>query len=387
MVVYNLSIYNLDRQGDRVPRITAVEVVAAAPPSTEVRFTDALPAVHTTVTYVVLTDDTGAVGVGAVESDTFGGPDLGPLEALRPVAPSLLGLDPLRPAAVAALVASRLSSASRRVPAAAVEVACWDLLGRHAGLPLHRLLGGAREAVPAYASLPFEADLESLLALVGSAVAAGYPATKLHVSGDPATDVAAVAAVRGAFPDLGLIVDAESVYTHRGADRVGRALDHLDVLWFEAPLSDRDIAGNRRLTRSLRTPVVAAGGLIDDPRELASVLVSAPWSAVRTQTMEGGVGHVVQVAAVARAFGLDVELCSYGTTLTQVIDLQLILGLGLGQFYEQPFPTEPWAFGTTSPVDVRDGAVRAPTAPGLGVELDRSAILDASLARFGAADE
>ena len=124
---------------------------------------------------MVLTDDTGAVGVGAVESDTFGGHDLGPLEALRPVAPALIGHDPLRPAAVASLVASRLSSASRRVPGAAVEVACWDLLGRHSGLPLHRLLGGARDEVPAYASLPFEPDLEALLVARGLGGRRGLP--------------------------------------------------------------------------------------------------------------------------------------------------------------------------------------------------------------------
>ena len=366
--------------------ITAVEVVAAGPPMTEVQFTDALPAVRTTVTFVILTDDSGAVGVGAVESDTFGGHDLGPLEALRPVAPMLIGQDPLRPTAVAALVAARLSSASRRVPGAAVEVACWDLVGRHAGLPLHRLLGGARDEVPAYASLPFEADLEALLSLVGSAVAAGYPAAKLHVSGDPARDVSVVAEVRTAFPDLGLIVDAESVYDRAGAARVGRGLDDLDILWFEAPLSDRNIPGQRQLTRAVSTPIVPAGGLIDDPRELASVLRSDPWSAVRTQTMEGGVGHVQDMAAVARAFGLDVELCSYGTTLTQVTDLHLILGLGLGHYYEQPFPTEPWEFGTTTPVDVRDGVARAPQGPGLGMELDRATIDNATLARVSTGD-
>jgi L-alanine-DL-glutamate epimerase-like enolase superfamily enzyme len=66
-----------------------------------------------------------------------------------------------------------------------------------------------------------------------------------------------------------------------------------------------------------------------------------------------------------------------------VIDLQLILGLGVGSFYEQPFPTEPWEFGATAPVVVEDGRVRAPTEPGLGITLDRDAVDDATLARFG----
>lgn len=70
------------------------------------------------------------------------------------MAPELLGRDPVQPSATAALVASRLSSASRGVPGVAVEVACWDLMGRRAGLPLWQLFGGTRDAVPAYASLP-----------------------------------------------------------------------------------------------------------------------------------------------------------------------------------------------------------------------------------------
>ena len=93
-------------------------------------------------------------------------------------------------------------------------------------------------------------------------------------------------------------------------------------------------------------------------------------------------GHVRELAALARAHGLDVELCSYGTSLTQAIDLHLILGLGLGSYYEQPFPTGPWAFGTTTPVAVHQGVARAPAGPGLGMELDLAAIDAATVGRF-----
>ena len=362
--------------------ITSVEVIAAGPRMPAVRFTDALPAVHTTVTFVLITTEDDRLGVGAVESDSFGSFDLGPLEALRSVVPALVGCDGLQPSAIAALAASRLPSASRHVPVSAIEVASWDLMGRHAGLPLHRLLGGARDEVAAYASLPFESDPETLLALLAEVEASGYRAAKLHLSGDPVTDVDAVTRARAAFPGLELIVDAESVYDLRGATLVGRALDDLDIRWFEAPLPDRDLDGYRSLRRSILTPVVPAGGLIDDPRELARALAVHPWSAVRTQTLEGGVGHVQEAAALARAFDLDVELCSYGTTVIQAIDLHLILGLGIGSFYEQPYPVEPWAFGTTTPIVVEDGIVRAPEGDGLGMELDRDAIDDATVGRF-----
>jgi len=346
------------------------------------QFTDALPAVHTTVTYVILTDEAGKVGVGAVESDTFGDFDLAPLEALRTVAPALIGQDPLRPSVVAALAAERVSSASRKVPCAAVEVACWDLVGRHADLPLWRLLGGARDEVAAYASLPFERDLSVLLGLVEEVRAAGYPAVKLHVSGDARRDAAQVTEVGRAFTGLSLIVDAESVYDRHGAAIVGRALEDLDVAWFEAPLPDRDVAGYAGLARSLDTPVVPAGGLVDDPREVAAMLRSQPWAAVRTQTMEGGIAHVRDLAALARAHSIDLQLCSYGTTVTQAIDLHVILGLGIGEYYEQAYPVEPWEFGTTSPIRVEKGRVRAPEGPGLGIALDLDAIDRATIERI-----
>src|SRR3954452_16774409 len=127
--------------------ITSVEVVAAGPRMPAGRVTDALPAVHTTVTFVLVTTEDDRVGVGAIESDSFGSFDLGPLEALRSVVPALLGHDGVQPSAMATLAASRLPSASRDVPVSAIEVASWDLMGRHAGLPLYRLLGGARDEV------------------------------------------------------------------------------------------------------------------------------------------------------------------------------------------------------------------------------------------------
>ncbi|HET8662692.1 MAG TPA: enolase C-terminal domain-like protein [Nocardioides sp.] len=364
-----------------MPAIAGVEVIAAGPPDAVMSFTDALPPVHTTVTFVVITDDAGEVGVGAVESDSFGAFDLGPLEALRTMGPGLVGEDPYQPSAIAALARSRLPSSSRAVPCAAIEVACWDLLAQREGAPLWRVLGGARDEVPAYASLPFHREPAALHRILEQVVATGYGAAKLHVSGDPIIDVETVTGVREDFPTLELIVDAESVYDRRGAQLVGWALDELAIRWFEAPLPDRDLDGYQKLRQSIATPVVPAGGLVDDPREIERALRVKAWSAVRTQTMEGGVEHVRDLAALARRAGLDVELCSFGTSLTQAIDLHLILGLGLGSFFEQPYPVEPWAFGTRTPVVVENGTARAPDGPGLGLELDRDAIDDATLSR------
>ena len=362
--------------------IVSVDVIATGPSMPDVRYTAALPSVFTTVTFVVITDESGHVGVAALESDSFGRFDLGPMEALRAMAPDLVGLNALAPSAVARLAASRLPTTSRRAPCAAIEVACWDLVAREADLSLYLLMGGARDEVPAYASLAYESDVQALLSVAGAAVAAGYRAAKIHVSGNPHEDVAHVGEVRRTFPELELMVDAEGAYDRRGAALVGRALDELEIRWLEAPLPDRDLDGYRSLSRSLHTPIIPAGGFITELSELRTALGAQPWSAVRTQTLEGGISHVRDLAALARAFGLDLELISYGTTVTQATDLHLILGLGVGSYFEHPFPIEPWEFGTSTPITVDAGKVRAPAGAGLGMELDMNAIDDATLTRF-----
>lgn len=362
--------------------ITTVTVFAAEPPRSSVRFTELLPAVRTTVTIVEIRDEAGAVGVGAIESDSFGAPDLGPLESLRSVAPALLGRDSGRPAAIGELVRSLVPSASRSVPCAALEIASWDLLARGAGLPLYQILGGARDEVPAYASLPFERDRSAQFELVDRAREAGFRAMKLHVSGDAAADAARVEDARSTYPDMDIMVDAEGAYDRRSAAAVGGVLNGLDIRWFEAPLPDRDVDGYRALTRMLEVPVIPAGGVIDDLREYAQILRRAPWSAVRSQSMEGGIRYIVELAGLARAFGLDLELTSYGTSLIQATDLHLMLGLGIGHYYEQPFPMEPWNFGTTAPVPLDRGVAHAPDGPGLGMELDRDAIAAAQVGTF-----
>ena len=213
-----------------MPAITRVEVIATGPPMPDVQFTDALPAVFTTVTYVVVTDDTGAVGVGAVESDTFGG--------LRPgaaggLASDCAGPDRARPARAAAVAALVVASGVVGVAQGAVRRRSRSRAGtcpaRHAGLPLHQLLGGARDEVAGVRVTAVRARPRG--AARPSSDRSSPPATRPRNCTSrviPAATSARWREVRAAFPGLGLIVDAESVYDRAGDSgraRPGRASD------------------------------------------------------------------------------------------------------------------------------------------------------------------
>ena len=114
-----------------------------------------------------------------------------------------------------------------------VEIALWDLAGRYAGLPLHRLLGGStRRSLPAYASLINYPDPEQLGEAVAKAKAEGFKSFKIHQ-----TELAAVAATREAVGHgADLMVDVNSPWSPRRAAKMAEAMADYDLTWLEEPI-------------------------------------------------------------------------------------------------------------------------------------------------------
>ena len=111
-----------------------------------------------------------------------------------------------------------------------IDIALWDLAGKVAGQPLHRLLGGAvRQAVEVYASLVGYGDAATVAERAGEAVAAGYRQVKLHER-----ELGHVEAVRAAAgPDVGLMLDVNCAWTVEQALRMAGRLRALDLRWIE----------------------------------------------------------------------------------------------------------------------------------------------------------
>ena len=162
------------------------------------------------------------------------------------------------------------------------------------------------------------------------------------------------------------------------------ALGDLGVRWFEAPLPDLDLEGYRRLMRLGGVAIVPAGDAIWDERLMKEILRDPPWSAMRFDvTFAGGITSAIRLFDVAEAFGMDVEVTSYGQTLVQSANLHVMLAFGRTSFFERAVPSEEFAFGVTTPIAMdAAGTVGALDAPGLGVALDDDAIASAVLASF-----
>ena len=365
--------------------VVRVEVMAVGPSMPPVQYTGTAPPGLDTMTLVVLTDEDGTVGMASYDADSYDHHDLASMEGLRAPARAVLGRDPLDRLRIGAEIAAlRPTPFTAPGPVSAIETALWDLAAKSANQPLFQYLGGARDAIPGYASLPVSDTVEACLEMVGEAQAAGFGCVKLHVSGDPRTDAVLAERVRAAFSDLEVMWDAEGVYDGQGAAYVAAALDAIGARWFEAPLPDQDLAGYRDLRRRFGVPLIPAGDFFWDLRVLGEVLRDPPWDAIRSEASAGGgIGYLIRLAGLAESFGLQTELATYGFGFTQAANLHAMLGLGSGSYFEQPFPAEPWTFGLTDPHPFGYGAeYHAPDAPGLGVPIDLALIEPAVVARF-----
>ena len=340
---------------------------------TTLRWTESAPVCSLTTTILRVTDKDGAEGIAGYDSYTPAPSDRSVLETLSSLSPALLGRDTGAREALAhdLRVAVVFPQASAHV--AMMDTALWDLEARRAGVPLSHLLGTVRrERIPAYASLTTMPTEDDYLATVAQACEDGLGAVKVHAWGEPVRDIQLLERLRAEHPDLTLMHDAEGVYDRDGALRVGHALEDLGARWFEAPLPDFDLDGYRGLVHRLDVPVLPAGYAMWDPLQFAEALRDPPWSAVRAElTCTLGITALCDIARLAQAFELDLEPVSYGHTLLQAANLQVMLAFDNIRFFELPYPVEPWEYGVVEPIRPGpDGTVALPSGPGLGVELD-----------------
>ncbi|MBX3443728.1 MAG: o-succinylbenzoate synthase [Planctomyces sp.] len=133
-----------------------------------------------------------------------------------------------------------------------LDSAWWNLEVQRQGVPLHRLLGAARDMAPVGADLGVADSLDELLDDVDAAVRDGFPRLKLKFR--PGWDLPIVRAVRERHPGLTLHIDCNGGYSLRDIDLFQR-LDEFQLAMIEQPLAWDDLLEHAELGRSIRTPI------------------------------------------------------------------------------------------------------------------------------------
>ncbi len=332
---------------------------------------------------VRLTTRGGVEGTAGVLSGDLGEDRNLFAKSFRPVIGRLIGRSVLQREALAAdMLAAR--TAPIPDPESLIEIAMWDAFARDADLPLYRLLGGARERIPAYASSPVFETVEEYLDYVRLIQDMGYAAVKFHTQCDPEFDLDMTSAVSAAFASTGLrfMVDLEQLYEYDDAVRLGRALSDMPCDWSEAPLDDTAIDAYAALRRAVGVDIISAGNTVIELPAMANAIARGAWSRLRCDPCNvGGISAAMEAMALACAHGLKTELQSYGYPLSQAANMHVMLGVLGCSYFEHPVPVEHYEYACANPIRIEtDGCVSAPDGPGLGLYLDWNRIeRDASL--------
>jgi D-galactarolactone cycloisomerase len=275
----------------------------------------------------------------------------------------------------------------------AIDVALWDIRGHWFKAPVHALLGGPlRTEVAAYATGLYRRQdhgrpIDHAAYLCEEAlgyVAQGFGAVKLKTGFGVDHDVRMTHAVRAAIGrDIRLMVDANHGYDVADAIRYGRQVETLDIAWFEEPVIPEDVDGYVAVKEALSIPI--AGGEASFARwGFRDLIVRRGVDILQPDVAAaGGITECRTIFAMASAFGIRCNPHVWGTGVTIAASLQL-----LAIVPDMPpglFPVAPMLeFDCTEhpirqailtePLKPEQGRIRIPTAPGLGITIDREAL-------------
>jgi O-succinylbenzoate synthase len=135
---------------------------------------------------------------------------------------------------------------------AAIEAALWDFLAKSRNEPLYKMFGGDKTKIPCGVSIGIQKDTGSLLEKVREFMSEGYRRIKVKIK--PGKDVDLLEAIRGEFPEIPLMSDANAAYTLEQKDLL-KSLDQFKLMMIEQPLHYEDLADHAILQKQLKTPV------------------------------------------------------------------------------------------------------------------------------------
>ncbi len=309
--------------------------------------------------------------------------------ACQPVRASVLGRALNSPADIAAIAADVAYNSMDVLQAAhtfsGIEMALWDILGKARGEPVWRLLGyQTNHAKTPYASLLFGDDAQQTLARACAAMADGFTAAKFGWGpigrGTPQQDADHFMAAREALGQHGiLLVDVGQIFGEDVARAAARlpALEAAGVVWLEEPFHASALKAYGALAKQCRS-VRLAGGEGAHNFSMARQLID--YGGIGFVQIDcgriGGIGPAKQVADHALAKGVTYVNHTFTSHLALSASLQPYAGLAEHTICEYPAAPKALAVELTSNHLLRDasGKIRAPDAPGLGMEINADAV-------------
>lgn len=331
---------------------------------------------------VRITAKDGAVGISSIDPSTRA---LSPNTAAELAAairdrigPALIGEE----AGNVNRIFERASGLTPKQPgaAAAVELACIELVCRRMGIALHDYLGGAVLDRVAFNGWVGELPPDEAAAEAKQWQDAGFQSLKIKVGNEVAKDSDRVMAVRDAVGrDMKLRMDANQQCDVAQALALCHAVKSCDMQLFEQPTPKDDLEGLAQVRREGGIPIMADEA-ISDHQSLIRVIKADCADFVKFGiTQAGGLLPSARMMATAEAAGLQVVM-GHGFGLDPSTIAEIMLGATSRNFLpglECVGPLKVVDTVATTRLDISRGSIDLPSGPGLGIDLD-----DAKLAQY-----
>jgi D-galactarolactone cycloisomerase len=330
--------------------------------------------------YKVYTNE-GIVGIGPY---TNANPDL------------VVGIDPFTVGSFWETNLSGRRAGTSGKSASGLEIALWDIIGKATGQPIHKLLGSCHDRMMVYAATSRLLDPAQHSAQALELIEQGFKAIKLRLHRpDPRNDLLVVEAVRKAVGDkIILLVDANqnnpskgySFWSRYTALQMAQELDKLGVYCLEEPLPRIDIEGLVEITSSVDM-FIAGGEHSSTIYDFKEHIMQGAYDILQPDVVMGGNMGIIglrKVAEVADYFGRLVIPHVWATppyTLGLSATLQALATVENCPMVEYPYDPPVLTVETMQPfvrepiLVEKDGCVRVPNKPGLGVEIDEDKLL------------
>jgi D-galactarolactone cycloisomerase len=337
------------------------------------------------------------------EDGTSGwGECLGPAQpnaaVVKAYATALIGRDPLETEKLWIELYNLLRDQGQRgltlTALSGIDIALWDIKGKRFGTPISALLGGRfRESVRAYATGGFRREggdrATDMAAETAGYVREGFHAVKIKIGFDVEEDLRVIAAVREAIgPKTRFMIDANHGYDVLEAIELGKRAARYEIDWFEEPVLPEQIGAYHAARAGQPLPV--AGGEtwhgrygMREPLETRAIDIVQP-----DICGTGGFSEMRRVADMAAMHGVRLVPHVWGTGVALAAGLQFMAALPPDPPRRNPvepileFDRTPNPFRQAvlaRPIEHEGGIVAIPDAPGLGIEINRDALLQYAL--------
>jgi galactonate dehydratase len=298
--------------------------------------------------------------------------------------PRLVGQDPRDIAALWQSMRRSLSGRSGGMlieAIAGVDIALWDILGKAAGLPVYKLLGGmGRPQIPVYAAAVNWVDDEEADRELDRYIERGFTRIKVKMARPVKDACRRIERLRKRAGDgIGLCVDANWAYGLDEAVEVGRALSANGYFWFEEPLAPENEQGYEELRRRCDVPLAAGESNYTTDQAMRLIMNRTLSVAQPDVARAGGISETRRIAMLAQNH--DVAYAPHigmSGIVCETASVHLSAAMPSFRIMECECDLSPFKVKVAdlAPgcIRAKDGMVDVPTGPGLGLSIDWEAV-------------